>query len=253
MDNNLKLYNNKSVVSWYKNLHEITFIEDTIFNSYTSILARGNVLDIGIGGGRTTRYLINKCKAYIGIDYSKQFTDAVKTNFSNTDIRQLDARDLSVFESDFFDFVNFSFNGIDYVNLIDREQILSEINRVLKPNGIFFFSTHNKSHVSFNKQPWNNQSISFFTKMKNFIKFSPFYFRKILNKNSEVYKNNYAIITDNAHNYRLRTFYTKPEFLIEQLEKEGFCNIELFSKNSKVENFELLDDWIFCTCKKLSS
>ena len=253
MDNNLKLYNNKSVVNWYSNLQEIIDVEEFVFKSYASILSTGIVLDIGIGGGRTTKYLINKCKTYVGIDYSKQFTNVVKASFPAADIRNLDARNLADLDSNTFDYVNFSFNGIDYVNLKDREQIFLEINRVLKPNGVFFFSTHNKSHFSFNKQPWNDKSNLFFTRIKDFIKIAPFYLRKMLNKKREVNENEFSVINDSAHNYRLMTFYTKPAFLIEQLENNGYYNIELYSKKTKIQNFVQLDDWIFCTCKKLSS
>jgi ubiquinone/menaquinone biosynthesis C-methylase UbiE len=253
MDNNLKIYTNKAVVNWYSNLHDIIDIEDAIFKNYASILSTGDVLDIGIGGGRTTKYLINKCKNYVGIDYSNQFTNVVKSSFPTADIRNLDARNLSVFDSNTFDFVNFSFNGIDYVNLKDREQILSEINRVLKPNGIFFFSTHNKSYVSFNEEPWNNKRNLVFTRVKDFIKLAPFYFRKMLNRKLEVYENEYSIINDSAHNYGLMTFYTTPNFLIEQLENKRFCNVEFFSKKTKVVDFRRLDDWIFCTCQKSPS
>ena len=75
----------------------------------------------------------------------------------------------------------------------------------------------------------------------------------MLNKKREVNENEFSVINDSAHNYRLMTFYTKPAFLIEQLENNGYYNIELYSKKTKIQNFVQLDDWIFCTCKKLSS
>jgi SAM-dependent methyltransferase len=44
-----------------------------------------------------------------------------------------------------FRFRPFFFNGIDYVSHNGRPAVLSEINRVLKPGGWFFFSSHNRA------------------------------------------------------------------------------------------------------------
>jgi len=249
-DNNLRTYNSTAVVKWYEELEEITAVEKFIFNAYNDIISNGYVLDIGIGGGRTTAYLHQKCKSYTGIDYSENFVNASKKKFPQSDIRLMDARDLSAFKNDTFDLVNFSFNGIDYVNLNDREKILSEINRVLKPNGVFLFSTHNKDHQTFNKQPWLDKENSLITNLKTFLKLLPFLPRHFSKKKEEIYFNDYAMINDSAHNYSLLTFYTTPDFINQQLQRNKFTAVEFYSKDGKQENTERLDDWIFISCKK---
>ncbi len=250
-DPNLKTYNSKNVLKWYGRLDSIIPIEEYIFKTNEFVIKPGTLLDIGIGGGRTTRYLINKCKAYIGIDYSEGFINKLKGFYPEADLRLMDAGNLEAFEANTFDFVNFSFNGIDYVNLQDREKILEEIYRVLKPGGIFFFSTHNMLHPSFNKNPWGNKSDSSATRIKTFIKLMPFYGRHLINRTKETREKHYSIINDSAHNYGLMTFYTSPEFIQQQLGEHHFCNINLYSKKSRVSDAETLDDWIFVTCKKL--
>jgi SAM-dependent methyltransferase len=42
-----------------------------------------------------------------------------------------------------FDFILFSFNGIDYVPACDRNAVFRELRRVGSKGGLFFFSTHN--------------------------------------------------------------------------------------------------------------
>jgi SAM-dependent methyltransferase len=250
MDPNLETYSSKRVVNWYQRLHEITAVENIIFGKYRDLIGKGNVLDMGIGGGRTTGYLVKRCHKYTGIDYSQRFVEFVKKKYPDQDLRIADARDLSQFEDNSFDFVNFSFNGIDYVDLAGRQKILSEIHRVLKPGGLFFFSTHNQLHPSFNNGPWLNATNSTFTNIKTFVKLFPFFLRKLKNRKSEVFCADYSIINDAAHNYRLFTFYTTPRFLREQLNAQKFGNIDLYSKAGEMRPDEGLDDWIFVTATK---
>ncbi len=252
-DSNLNTYNSYEVINWYKNLGGITPVENYFFESNKDLLSKAFVLDIGIGGGRTTDYLIDKCANYTGIDYSQGFVDVVKKKYPKADILNADARNLQNFEAKKFDIVNFSFNGIDYVGVDDREKIFLEINRVLKPNGLFFFSTHNKDHVTFDRQPWTDKNSSFLTKIKTFIKLLPFLGKHVIQKKNELRFSDYAIINDSAHNYSLMTFYTSPVFLKKQLSKHHFSNINFFSKNAKQVDEKDLDDWIFVSCNRSSA
>ena len=108
-DSNLNTYNSYEVINWYKNLGGITQVEKYFFESNKDLLPKASVLDIGIGGGRTTDYLIDKCANYTGIDYSQGFVDVVKKKYPKADILNADARNLLNFEAKKFDIVNFSF------------------------------------------------------------------------------------------------------------------------------------------------
>ncbi len=240
---NLNTYNDRSVLKWYDTITGLTSIEKKVFEQHASALE--NVLDIGIGGGRTTAYLLNKCTSYTGIDYSKGFVELVSQKYPAADIRQMDARDLDAFENSSFDLVNFSFNGIDYVDLEGRKKILAEIYRILKPGGIFFFSTHNKNHATFNKPAWINPANSLWTNIKTFVKLLPWLPTHFRQQKNEHIQKEYAIINDSAHNYGLLTFYTSPAFLKEQLNENGFSDTVLYSENGE------LGDWIFATTRKL--
>lgn len=247
---NLKIYNSPAVLSWYKKLKSLVPAEKIVFQNYHDLLASGKVLDIGIGGGRTTDHLLGISADYTGIDYSEGFVDIVRREYPGAALYVMDARDLSAFRENTFSFVNFSFNGIDYVNYDDRKKIFSEIYRVLNPGGVFFFSTHNMVHASFGKTPWSDSTQSLFTNFKTFIRLLPFYPRHFLNRKKEIYEKEYAIINDSAHNYSLLTFYTTPDFLSDQLSVAGYNEIKFFSKKGNPFEYASLDDWIFITCKK---
>jgi len=103
--------------------------------------ARGSVLDIGVGAGRTVEPLSEMFRRYVGIDYSEPMVKAARRLFPASDIRVMDARALEFSEP--FDCVFFSFNGIDCVDYDDRQQILRSVSKLLRAGGFFIYSTHN--------------------------------------------------------------------------------------------------------------
>lgn len=252
METNLNAYNLPQTQRWYGELKGLTIAEMKIFENAGDKLKEGKVLDIGVGGGRTTAELINRCGEYDGIDYSPLFVQQCKQRFPNVNIQCMDARNLNSLGKDRFDLVNFSFNGIDYVNNEDRLKILKEIHSVMKPGGLFFFSTHNRSHFMFNRTPWSNKEKPFYYNLKTFLRFAPFIFKKFIHKKKELTTKDYSLIIDHAHNYSLVTFYTEPGYLREQLTISGFTGIKLFDKNGEESIDEKLDDWIYVTALKSS-
>jgi SAM-dependent methyltransferase len=114
----------------------------------------GRILDIGIGTGRTTSLLRLLSEDYVGIDYVPEMVEAARLRHPTVDLRYGDARDLSSLPAGSFDLVSFSYNGIDAVGHDDRQLILSEIHRVLRPGGQVMFSTLNEEGPASRQVPW---------------------------------------------------------------------------------------------------
>lgn len=112
------------------------------------------ILDLGVGPGRTIPYLRALTPRYVAIDYLPQMVELARRRYPGTDIREGDARDLSCFDDDSFALVAFSFMGIDAVDHEGRQRVLREVRRVLKPGGIFWFSTLNKEGPAPRERPW---------------------------------------------------------------------------------------------------
>jgi SAM-dependent methyltransferase len=102
------------------------------------------LLDLGVGGGRTTPYLSDLASSYVGVDYAEEMIRVCRGKYPSLQFEMADAADLSRFADGFFDAIVFSFNGMDYLAPDkSRQQCLRECHRVLKPGGVFIFSSHN--------------------------------------------------------------------------------------------------------------
>lgn len=134
-----KAWRNKKIVENYATLKWINEPEKYILGMVNP--PNWKMLDIGVGTGRTTKHFRYKVSNYIGIDNSPEMIFEAKKMFPDEEYCVMDARDLH-FQDELFDFVLFSFNGIDYIPFKDREKCLIEIQRVMKPNGLLAFSSH---------------------------------------------------------------------------------------------------------------
>ncbi|HTW71608.1 MAG TPA: class I SAM-dependent methyltransferase [Acetobacteraceae bacterium] len=105
------------------------------------------ILDIGVGGGRTTPLLRAISTDYCGIDYIPEMVAAARRRFPDADFRVMDARQMD-FHDGRFALAVFSYNGIDSVDLKGRQRVVSEVHRVLRPGGCFVFSTLNHNNMA---------------------------------------------------------------------------------------------------------
>jgi len=123
--------------------------ERAILEELRPRLGEARMLDLGVGGGRTTAHFAPAVRQYVGVDVSAPMVEACVERFAgalgdHVSFGVADARDLATFEAGSFDFVLFSFNGLDLVGgEDDRLRALREIHRVLADGGVFCFSSHN--------------------------------------------------------------------------------------------------------------
>ena len=118
------------------------------------------VLDLGVGTGRTTALVRERCATYLGIDVTPEMVEIGKQRFPDADLRVADARDLTAICPDrAFDVVMFSFNGIDAVDHAGRVAVVKEARRVIAPRGLFLFSSLNIAGVSYDERPWHQRQV----------------------------------------------------------------------------------------------
>jgi ubiquinone/menaquinone biosynthesis C-methylase UbiE len=154
---NLNTWNKPEVASYYSALNYLTPCERLLFDEYLN--AGMEILDLGVGGGRTTPYLSSLASRYVGADYAAEMVATCRKKFSDLEFETIDAADLSRFSSASFDAVIMAYNGID--NLMPDEsrcRAWLEMHRVLKREGILIFSSHNTRAI-WVRPSWNPQKL----------------------------------------------------------------------------------------------
>ena len=127
--------------------------EQVILDELAPLLPRARMLDLGVGGGRTTLHFVDRVAEYAGVDSSPAMIEACASRFADrmrpgVSFLVADARELSEFDAESFDVVLFAFQGLD--SLVDhgeRLKALLEIHRLLAPDGIFVFSSDNLDYL----------------------------------------------------------------------------------------------------------
>ena len=213
---NRELYASARVVDHYARNETLSESESKILARHDAAVRRAELLDIGVGGGRTLPYLRARAVRYTGIDVSQPMIDRCRERFPDAVLLRCDVRDLSPFADDSFDVAYAIFNGLDELQPDDRLRALGEIRRVLRPGGLFLFSSHNVG--------WRGD-----------VRDDP------------------AIVMEQMMGVDLPTYYIGPRRQIAQLEAAGFETIEISDVHGDVAN-EIAsspDPWLHYVARKI--
>lgn len=187
------------------------------------------MLDIGIGGGRTTALMRDR-GSYIGIDYTAEMVEVARANHPGLDLRHMDARDLGAFPDGSFDLVTFSYNGIDSVDPKGRMAIMHEVARVLVPGGLFVFSTFHMGWTGFSTLPdyrhieWTIDPLRLGFRLFRYIEGGILKaVRTRRHAALELRAEDHAILMHGAHDFGIMVHATTYSHLTGQLDEAGFA------------------------------
>jgi SAM-dependent methyltransferase len=206
-----------------------------------------DLLDLGVGAGRTVEPLRAITKRYVGVDFSPAMVELCRQRYPIEQFLAADARDLYMLQAESFDLVFFSYNGIDYVDHSGRLKILSEVRRVLRSNGYFIFSSHNRAAKP--ESLWRDRLVWFLVHLP----LIAWHWRRHLwFRRLETRKSEYEIRNDPGDGWRLLTYYIDSERQSEQLNRFGFHGIEIFDRmghhlNSGAKNSQ--SAWLCYLCR----
>jgi SAM-dependent methyltransferase len=208
------------VVAYYQQRHSLDEPEKIALKEIAPLLPTANFLDIGIGAGRTTRHIAPLVQQYTGIDYAPEMITVCRREFTaaNITLHTMDVTQMELFANDSFDIALFSYNGIDYLDVAGRAKAIQEIHRVLKPGGIFIFSSHNTRKLA---------DLYSFTPKKNLLQWLRQIKNSLLVRLHNGPKKKFAgkdffIIKDGAEHFELSVAYASPELVLRQMAEAGF-------------------------------
>ncbi len=243
-------YSSPDVIKYYQETETLFKTEKILFEKLIPKIQNKKILDIGIGGGRTTRYLSQISNDYIGVDYVAEFAEETSKKYPDAQILCGDARNLKDFADETFDFVLFSYNGLDAISSEDRLKALKEIYRTLKKGGIFMFSSHNRNYKYFNRLPWRRK-IEYDLSFVRFFMYCLYHLPKHLKmKKYEICTDDFAIVNDPDHRYSMLIYYICIEKQVKQLANIGFFDVEAYDFEGRLVDHDLSSNWIYYLAKK---
>lgn len=228
----VEMYNRPEVVAEYLR----TYLESSevrLLNEVSQRAGELEMLDIGVGAGRTAFFFAPFAKRYTGIDLAPRMIEACRERFR--DLEDADkvrfqignAVTLEGFADSSFDLVLFSLNGIDCIEPSERDQCLQSIWRVLRDGGSVMFSAHNLLMIDFYFQDGAHPQIPDSA-------LDPERLAQIRKENGaldEYLSQDQVLFWDGVYRDegRLRHVFVKPRFQVQELERLGFSNVRALS------------------------
>jgi SAM-dependent methyltransferase len=212
-------------------------------------LSRGSVLDIGVGTGRLIPLLSTMFQSYVGIDIAENAVRKAKVRHPGANVLQMDARSLQ-FADQSFDCVLFAFNGLDYVDFADRNRMLQEIRRILRPGGFFIYSTHSlrykRAAVWKNrlvvKELFDRRPVNVIRSLRNRVRF----FRG----QSHDEEHGVSFINDTALEFSIFTTYVDVAKEIERLRDLGFVVLNSIGNTKESAIYDENDCWVYIISRR---
>jgi SAM-dependent methyltransferase len=245
-------YGDPEVVQEFLDMDYLLPPEQAVLSALSGWLQDKSVLDVGVGAGRTTAHLATLAGKYLGVDYSEPMVEACRARFAGKAAWQFrchDARKITELGRP-WDFVQFSFNGIDHLSQPDRIRFFKDIRSMLGPDGYFSFSSHNLRALSsvyklhMGKEPGFRERAYALVAWALVRACNPPRWR-LLGKP-------FALINDGAFGFAIRGYYGTLAEDLRQLEAAGFKQVRVFGEDgrevSSNDNVDLSDPWFTYLC-----
>ncbi len=227
---NRRVFERPEIIGAYTELLSLFEGERSALGVLGESLRDMEVLDLGVGMGRTTHEIAGQVRRYTAADVSAEMIKAFNVvHGSNPDVHASECCDACnlPFDEKSFDLIVFSYNGIDYVGHDSRMKILEEIHRVLRPGGWFLFSTHMLPRVFYKRKLFGNRDE--WKKYRSRTRWRYWWYNRHARQGK---KQGWAIVRDSSHRFALLTYYVMPGEALRQLDHAGYNNIRTFRGKS---------------------
>ncbi len=252
---NKSFYYSKEVAKWFAKKEYLLPEEQSFLRDFGGEIVGKSFLDIGIGAGRTIRHLQPLSGSYIGVDFSPDMVQEACVRFPDVQLEVRDATDLSAYGDGQFELVIFSFNGIDSLSHEGRLRALREIYRVLKPGGLYAFSSHNRDRPRVS--PYALENLSLTKHPVRMLKNLLHYWQCIRDWKRSLHcavdEEEYALRHDSGNFFKVPIYYISKRNQVRQLERVGFRVETIYEGKglqTKASDTDPVSSWIFYVCRK---
>lgn len=140
------------------------------------------VVDLASGEGYGTEILSRYAKSVVGIDISSEAIEHAKNRYQKSNLQYFEGDACKIPIDDNFADVFVSFETIEHHN--KHDEMLMEIKRILKPNGILFISSPDKKHYTD------------IPKYNNIYHIKELYYEEFKNLLTKYFRNNFFFFTE---------------------------------------------------------
>lgn len=249
-------YEAAPIVAMYARDHALQRPEQVLFERLHSRLATMDVLDLGVGAGRTSRHLAG-ARSYLGVDYSTAMVEACRRELPTLRFVTGDARRLDFVADESVDLVLFSYNGIDHADAAGRRRILHEMRRVLRPGGLMILSSHNAAHVPEIVRRFAFRPGATFRETLRSLKWSTIFFAKnpLLWRRLPLAEGR---VHDGTHSFASSPiYYIRPDLMVSRLRELRMTDISCagnesgdFLQDGDPRIAALDGPWVYYVCRK---
>jgi SAM-dependent methyltransferase len=232
---NSRVYASPRLVRTYVGL-DLRPPETAFFRAYRDAV-RGRNLDLGCGTGRLTAPLARYGESAVGVDISPAMIEHCREVLPGVDCRVGDFRDLSAFEDGEFGLVVAGFNLFDAVSHEDRIAALQSIRRILRPDGILFFSSHNRHCRAAVDEALSGPRLRVSRHPTRQARAAAAYVRARANRHRlgrfQTLEADQAMLNDPAHGWGLLHYYISRDAQRRQLADTGFELLEAIGMDGR--------------------
>lgn len=201
---------------------------------------RGRVLDVGCGAGRLLAYLVMIGADAHGIDLAPKMVEHCRQNVPQARVMVGDVAELGQAVDGRFDAVIAPDNLIDVFGDVERRRVLSNIRKVLAPEGLLIFSSHDLVYLDTHGRAGPRAQTSLVrivldTSPADVFRMARRWLRGWVNQRRlaplQERHETYAVVNDFPHYYSLLHYYIRRDDQERQLTELGFELLECLDSN----------------------
>ncbi len=231
-DHNARIFFSAELADWYS-VQTLGAVEAIILLRHRDAFMNRRVLDIGVGSGRTTKFLLPFAGHYTGIDLSPQMIAMARQTYPAARMLELDMRELGKLSDERFDFIFAAWGVLDALSPQDRLKTLARIAQLCEPGATFVLSAHNRRAGFAGKPPElvrRKRPDRALAELFHFMRARRNYRRM---EHLRVEEESYALYNDMAHNWQGVFYYIDRAAQVDQLAQAGFRVIEVLGEDGR--------------------